>query len=60
VQRILRHVRSRERALPHLTIEHFADRLAAPHFALSLDVVENDPTLSCKTNSIHPRLRASG
>lgn len=39
---------------------HFADLLAEPHFALSLDIVENDPGLSWKTNSIHPRLRARG
>ena len=38
---------------------HFAARLARPHFALSLDIVENDPALSWKTNSIHPRLRAA-
>jgi 5-carboxymethyl-2-hydroxymuconate isomerase len=36
---------------------HFAARLGAPHFALSLDIVENDPALSWKLNSIHPRLR---
>ena len=39
---------------------HFAKQLAAPHFALSLDIVENDPDFSWKTNSIHPRLRAKG
>lgn len=38
---------------------HFAALLARPHFALSLDVVENDPALSWKTNAIHPRLRAA-
>ncbi len=38
---------------------HFAALLARPHFALSLDIVENDPALSWKTNSIHPRLRAA-
>ena len=37
---------------------HFAALLAKPHFALSLDIVENDPALSWKTNSIHPRLRS--
>ncbi len=36
---------------------HFAAPLAAPHFALSLDIVENDPALSWKLNTIHPRLR---
>ncbi len=38
---------------------HFAARLAEPYFALSLDIVENDPALSWKTNTIHPRLRAA-
>ena len=38
---------------------HFAVRLAEPYFALSLDIVENDATLSWKTNAIHPRLRAA-
>jgi len=37
---------------------HFASQLAQPHFALSLDMIENDPTQTWKTNSIHPRLRA--
>lgn len=37
---------------------HFAPQLAQSHFALTLDMVENDPDLSWKTNSIHPRLRA--
>ncbi len=37
---------------------HFAACLASPHFALSLDIVENDPALSWKLNTIHPRLRA--
>lgn len=35
----------------------FADELAATHFALSLEIVEIDPVLSWKTNSIHARLR---
>ena len=38
---------------------HFADLLARPHFALSLEVVEIDGTFSWKNNSIHPRLRAA-
>lgn len=38
---------------------HFADLLAQPYFALSLDIIENLPKLSWKTNSIHPRLRAA-
>jgi 5-carboxymethyl-2-hydroxymuconate isomerase len=39
---------------------HFARHLAQLHFALSLDIVENDPKLSWKTNTIHPRLRVGG
>ena len=39
---------------------HFATLLAAPHFALSLDIVETDAALSWKSNSIHPRLRGKG
>lgn len=35
----------------------FAAELALPHFALSLEIVEIDPVLSWKTNSIHPRLK---
>jgi 5-carboxymethyl-2-hydroxymuconate isomerase len=38
---------------------HFAMRLQVPHFALSLDIVENTPAFSWKSNSIHPRLRAA-
>lgn len=34
-----------------------AQLLATPHFALSLEIVEIDPNLSWKTNSIHPRLK---
>jgi 5-carboxymethyl-2-hydroxymuconate isomerase len=30
---------------------------ASPHFALSLDIIENDPALSWKKNTIHTRLR---
>jgi 5-carboxymethyl-2-hydroxymuconate isomerase len=30
---------------------------ATPHFALSVDLVENDPALSWKKNAIHARLR---
>jgi 5-carboxymethyl-2-hydroxymuconate isomerase len=37
----------------------FAARLAEPHFALSLDLTENDAAASWKRNTIHPRLRAS-
>lgn len=35
----------------------FATELASPYFALSLEIVEIDPVLSWKTNSIHPRLK---
>ena len=38
---------------------HFAAQLAQPHFALSLDLVENDAALSWKVNAIHPRLRGA-
>ena len=37
---------------------HFAPLFEAPHFALTLDVAQNDPVLSWKKNAIHPRLRA--
>jgi 5-carboxymethyl-2-hydroxymuconate isomerase len=41
--------------------EHvLAHRLSSPHFAMSIDIVENDPALSWKVNTIHPRLRAGG
>lgn len=30
-----------------------------PHFALSVDLVENDPALSWKKNAIHARLRGA-
>ncbi len=39
--------------------QFFAAELARPHFALSLEIVEIDPVLSWKTNSIHPRLKGS-
>jgi 5-carboxymethyl-2-hydroxymuconate isomerase len=35
----------------------FADRLAGPHFALTLSIEEIDGRFSWKKNSIHPRLR---
>jgi 5-carboxymethyl-2-hydroxymuconate isomerase len=38
---------------------HFAPQLAAPHFALSLEVQEISAALSWKTNAIHPRLRTA-
>lgn len=38
---------------------HFADLLARPHFALSLDVSETDARFSWKRNAIHPRLRGA-
>lgn len=37
----------------------FAKELAQPHFALSLEIVEIDPVLSWKNNSIHPRLNGT-
>jgi 5-carboxymethyl-2-hydroxymuconate isomerase len=40
-------------------VAHFAPLFERPHFALSLDIAENDPTLSWKKNAIHPRLRAT-
>lgn len=36
---------------------HFADLLARPHFALSLEAQEIAAPFSWKTNAIHPRLR---
>ena len=36
---------------------HFADELAAPHFALSLEIVEIDSVFSWKANSMHARLK---
>ena len=36
---------------------HFADELANPFFALSLEIIEINPVFSWKTNSIHPRLK---
>lgn len=36
---------------------HFQTQLDEPYFALSLEVVEIDPDLSWKVNSIHPRLK---
>jgi 5-carboxymethyl-2-hydroxymuconate isomerase len=35
----------------------FAAELARPHFALSLEIIEIDPVLSWKTNTIHERLK---
>ena len=37
---------------------HFEPLFQTPHFALSLDIAETDPSLSWKKNAIHPRLRA--
>ena len=36
---------------------HFSPLLDRPHFALSLEIVEIDPDLSWKVNSIHDRLK---
>ncbi len=44
-------------ALMQAAEAHFADLLARPHFALSLEIQEIG-ALSWKTNAIHPRLRA--
>lgn len=38
-------------------VAHFAPQFATPHFALSLDIAENNPAYSWKKNAIHPRLR---
>lgn len=35
----------------------FSDKLAHPHFALSLEIIEIDPVFSWKTNSMHGRLK---
>jgi 5-carboxymethyl-2-hydroxymuconate isomerase len=35
----------------------FSRELASPHFALSLEIIEIDPVLSWKTNSMHARLK---
>ncbi len=40
-------------------VAHFAPQFATPHFALTLDIAENDPVLSWKRNAIHPRLRGN-
>ena len=47
-------------ALMAVAKTHFAAHLAKPHFALTLDLQENHPSLGWKANSIHPRLRAGG
>lgn len=44
-------------ALMQTAEAHFAAELAAPHFALSLEVQEISAPFSWKTNAIHPRLR---
>jgi 5-carboxymethyl-2-hydroxymuconate isomerase len=45
--------------LMHAAETVFAKELASPHFALSLEIVEIDPVLSWKTNSIHSRLKGT-
>jgi len=35
----------------------FADRLAGPHFMLSMEIFENNADLSWKRNTVHPRLK---
>jgi 5-carboxymethyl-2-hydroxymuconate isomerase len=37
----------------------FVEELRAPHFALSLEIVEIDDVLSWKSNTIHARLKAT-
>lgn len=44
-------------ALMRTAETHFAAQLAAPHFALSLEVQEISAPFSWKINAIHPRLR---
>lgn len=44
-------------ALMAVAEAHFAPQLAAPHFALTLEVHEISAPFSWKTNAIHPRLR---
>jgi 5-carboxymethyl-2-hydroxymuconate isomerase len=36
-----------------------AELFETPYFSLSLDICEIDPSLSWKTNAIHPRLRGT-
>ena len=38
--------------------DFFSVLLAKPHFALSLEIIEIDPEVSWKVNSIHGRLKA--
>ena len=40
--------------------EFFSTELQSGHFMLSLDIVENDPKVSFKANSIHSRLQQKG
>ena len=47
------------KALMRAAEAHFALQLAAPHFALSLEVQEISAPFSWKTNAIHPRLRTT-
>lgn len=37
-----------------------APLFTTPHFALTLEIIEIDPSLSWKNNAIHPRIRAEG
>lgn len=37
--------------------DFFADTLARPHFALSLEIIEIDPVFSWKVNSMHNRMK---
>jgi 5-carboxymethyl-2-hydroxymuconate isomerase len=38
-------------------VQHLDTLFQTPHFALTLEIREIDPTLSWKKNAIHPRLR---
>lgn len=52
--------RAAGQALMKVAEAFFAEQLAQPHFALSLEIVEIDPEMSWKKNAIHPRLKAGG
>ena len=43
-------------AINDCAVAFFRSLLSQPHFMLSLDIFENDPALSWKTNPIHARL----
>jgi 5-carboxymethyl-2-hydroxymuconate isomerase len=45
--------------LMHTAEAAFSHDLASPHFALSLEIVEIDPILTWKRNSMHTRLKGA-